>query len=257
MHALITGASSGIGEALALALAARGWRLSLAARRLDRLQALSATLSERGAPRVFCRETDLADLQQCGPLVDDAVAANGPVHLLINNAGVQYVEPGRGVSDERAERLFNVDLHAPLRLQRRVLEDMLAQDHGAIVNIASLAAIVPTPGMMHYNAAKGALAAASESLAAELRGTNVHVLTVYPGPVSTDMEAAASAAYGNGLSVRLLPRGTPEELAGNIIDSVHRRRTRLVYPAIYEVTRWIRPLATWVTAITTPTPKAP
>ena len=256
MHALVTGASSGIGAAIAEALGARGYHLPLAARRVDRLQALASAIEGQvgSQSRTFVRATDLSDLDQCAALLDEAREALGPVHLLINNAGVQYVEPSRGVSDARAERLFTVDLLAPLRLQRMVLDDMLTHDHGTIVNIASLAAIVPTPGMMHYNAAKGALAAASESLRAELSGTNVNVLTVYPGPVATDMEAAAVEAYGNAAAVRFLPRGTPEGLAKKVLRAVDHKSARVVYPAIYGVTRWLRPFATWMTELTAPAP---
>ena len=259
MHALITGASSGIGAALAHALGARGWRLTLAARRVERLDEVARSVQrpEPGDGAPFVRPTDLSDLSQCAALVADARAAHGPVHLLVNNAGVQYVEPTAGVTDDRAERLMTVDLLAPLRLQRMVLSDMLAHDHGTIVNIASLAGIVPTPGMMHYNAAKSALGAASESLRAELSGTGVHVLTVYPGPVSTEMEAAAVAAYGNAAAARLIPRGTPKELAQRILSAMDRRAPRVVYPRVYGVARWLQPFARWITEHTTPPPVEP
>lgn len=257
MHALITGASSGIGAAIACALGERGWRLTLAARREERLHAVARAVrpvASTDGPAPFVRPTDLADLDACAGLVADARAAHGPVHLLVNNAGVQYVEPTPGVSDVRAERLMTVDLLAPLRLQRLVLDDMLAHDHGSIVNIASLAGIIPIPGMMHYNAAKAALAAASESLRAELARTGVHVLTVYPGPVSTDMEAAAVEALGNAAAARLIPRGTPDELAERILAAVEARRPRIVYPRVYGAARWLQPLVRWVSDRTSPVP---
>ena len=111
-HALITGASSGIGEAMARHFAAKGWRLTLAARRKEQLDDLAASLDAE----VFVRPTDLSDLSQCERLVKDAVEALGPIDVLINNAGVQYVEPTVGVTPERGELLLNVDLLAPLRL---------------------------------------------------------------------------------------------------------------------------------------------
>ena len=80
---------------------------------------------------------------------------------------------------------------------------MIARGRGTIVDIASMAAIAPTPGMFFYNASKAALAAASESLRGELRGTGVHVLTVYPGPVRTPMETAGRAAYEETAATRL------------------------------------------------------
>ncbi len=138
-----------------------------------------------------------------------------------------------------------------------VLDEMIARNHGTIVNITSLAAIVPTPGMMHYNAAKAALAAASESLRAELTSTRVRVVTVYPGPVATDMEAAAVDAYGNATVAKLLPRGTPEGLAEQVLHAIDRQRPRLIYPAVYGVARWLRPFAVWLTGRTAPKPRVP
>ena len=256
MHALVTGASSGIGAAIATALGARGHRLTLAARRVERLESLATEIEGHSDKRnrTFVRATDLSDLDQCAALVADARQALGPIHLLINNAGVQYVAPTSTIGDDRAEHLLKVDLLAPLRLQRMVLEDMRIHDHGTIVNIASLVAIVPMPGMMHYSAAKSALAAASESLRAELSGTNVNVMTVYPGPVATDMEAAANEAYGNVATASFLPRGTPEGLAERVLQAIERKRARVVYPRAYELARWLRPVATPLTEAATPLP---
>lgn len=254
MHALVTGASSGIGAALARALAARGWNLTLAARRKERLDALAASLADGDRVRTFARRTDLSVLSECTGLYEDAVEALGPVHLLVNNAGVQFVEPAAGVSDARAESLLAVDLLAPLRLQRAVLTDMLAHDHGAIVNIASVAGLVWLPGMVHYNAAKAALAAASESLRAELSATGVHVLTVYPGPVATDMEAAATRALGGGWSVRLMPRGTPDGLAQRVLRALDHQQPRVVYPRVYGAARWLGPLVQAVSERGVPSP---
>ncbi len=245
-HALVTGASSGIGEAIARRLAREGVHLTLAARRIERLETLAQDLSDTTC---FVRPTDLSDLDQCAALFEDAVAALGPIDLLVNNAGVQYVEPMVGVSAERSERLFDVDLHAPMRLMNLVIGDLLEREaEGAVVNIASLAALVHTPGMGHYNAAKAALAAASETMRAEVEHLGVHVLTVYPGPVHSEMEAAARDAYGDGAAAaNSLPTGSPDVLANKIHGCLKKRRARLVYPSSYAALRHTRPLAQWVT----------
>ena len=245
-HALVTGASSGIGEAIARRLARDGVHVTLAARRKERLDALAADLD--ASTTTFVRPTDLSDLSECAALHAAAVDALGPVDLLINNAGVQYVEPMVGVSSERSERLFNVDLHAPMRLMNLVVGDLIEREApGAVVNIASLAALIHTPGMGHYNAAKAALAAASETMRAEVEHLNVHVLTVYPGPVSSQMESAAREAYGDDAPAGILPMGTPDVLADKIHASLMRERPRLVYPASYGALRHTRPFAQWVT----------
>lgn len=248
MHALITGASSGIGEALAREFAKAGWSLTLAARREDRLKALAGQLK---APS-FVRPSDLSRLDQCGPLWREAEAALGPVDLLINNAGIQYVEPTVGVSDERAEALMTVDVLAPMRLARLAVVSMLERKRGGIVNIASVAAINPTPGMYHYNAAKAALAAASESLRVELRGTGVSVVTVYPGPVSSEMEAAARASFEPSAATRNIPTGSAEGLAQKVRRAVERDEARVVYPAFYNLSRHFRLTSQWATDTFTP-----
>ncbi len=251
MHIVITGASSGIGAALARELGAAGHALSLVARRGELLAGLAAEI--RGPVSTF--SCDLGDLEQCTAWVDEAVARHGPIDALINNAGVQYVEPAIGVSVERAEALFRVDLLAPMRLADRVVRDMVARRAGHIVNVASMAAITHTPGMAHYNAAKAGLAAWSETLRVELRGTGVHVLTVYPGPVSTPMESAARDNYGHAGLTDRVPTGTPETLAKLVHEAMRRRRPRVVYPRVYGIARYLRVTAQWVADRFTPPPK--
>ena len=248
MHIVLTGASSGIGEAMARFWGDRGHKLTLAARREDLLTDLAGELS----CDTLVYRADLSDLAVCPQLVEAAVERFGPIDVLVNNAGIQYVEPAVGVSPERAERLFTVDLLAPLQLQGHVLPSMIERRSGTIVNISSVAGIIATPGMMHYNAAKAGLAAASESLRVELRGTGVHVLTVYPGPVESPMEAAAKNAYTDSAAARSVPTGKADELARLIDTAIERRTARIVYPRIYGLTRYTRVISQWITDRATP-----
>lgn len=252
MHIVVTGASSGIGDAIARAFDAAENRLTLIARRAERLEALAAELS---AP-CHVEPADLSDPERFLTALDNAEAAHGPVDVLINNAGIQYVEPTAGVDPDRIRTLLDVDLTSPLVGIRRVLPGMLERGRGHIVNIASMAAITPTPGMAHYNAAKAGLAAASESLRVELRGTGVGVLTVYPGPVTTPMETAARASFVDSPAVRNVPTGTSAILARKIVAAVERDRPRVVYPGIYALTRYTRVLSQWVTDRFTPALRA-
>lgn len=242
-HVLVTGASSGLGEAMARHYASKGHPVTLAARRVERLEVLAAELGVE----TFVRATDLSDLSQCEPLVREAEAALGPIEILINNAGVQYVEPTVGVSPERGELLFTIDLLAPMRLIHLVLPGMLARKQGVIVNVASMAGLIFTPGMCHYNAAKAGLAAASESLRAEIRESGVHVLTVYPGPVASEMEAAARDKFEESAIVDKLPTGTPEGLAKLVYEAAARREERVVYPRFYGLSRFTRTTSQWIT----------
>ncbi len=254
MHIAITGASSGIGAALARELAAHGHSLTLVARREDLLRGLARELAPA---KVHVVAWDLADHANAAGWLGAAEEALGPVEVLVNNAGVQIVAPTATVDADEADRLLAVDLLAPLRLTRAVLPGMLARRSGVIVDVASMAALAPTPGMMHYNAAKAGLAAASESLRGELQGTGVHVLTVYPGIIGTT--AMARAAIDKFVSSRLLqafPRGTEEELARRVRAGIEQRAARVIYPSSGALSRWFPGPTRWVMDRFTPALKA-
>src|SRR5262249_8637874 len=142
------------------------------------------------------------------------------------------------IANEDLRRELEVDLMTPLALVRAVLPSMLQRKAGSIVNVASLGALAPVPGMTGYSAAKAGLAAASESLRGELLKSGVHVMTVYPGPVYTPMGDAGYAAYPPTLGPRILPTGTPEKLARKVRRAVEGKKARLIYPWIYTVTRY-------------------
>lgn len=251
-HAVITGASSGIGAALAREYAAAGFAVTLVARRRALLEALASELPVK--TRVV--EADLGDPAQAQRWLPACTTELGPVDVLINNAGVQIVAPTVEISVAEGRRLLEVDLQAPLALVQAVLPAMLARRSGAIVNIASLAALAPTPGMTWYNAAKGGLAAASESLRGELRKSGVHVLTVYPGPVHTPMGDYGYAAYPPTLSVRLLPVGTTAQLAQRVRRAVASRAARVIYPRPYALARLFPGLTRFLLDRSTPPPYA-
>src|SRR5262249_48817597 len=152
-------------------------------------------------------------------------------------------------SPEDGENLLRINVFSPMRLVLAMVPPMVARRSGTIVNIASLAAIAPAPGMFYYNASKGALAAASEALRGELRGTGVNVVTVYPGPVRTPMEEAAWSKYERHMAV---PTGTVDELAVLVRRAIERRRARIIYPRIYATARWFPGTARFLTDRLTP-----
>lgn len=241
-HAVLTGASSGIGATLARTLAAAGWDLTLVARRRERLEALAAELPVR----CHVVQADLSDTAHATAWLAGARAELGPVELLVNNAGVQVAGPTATVDAERGEASLRVNLASPLRLCTAVLPGMLERGSGAIVNIASMASLAPTPGMAWYNASKAGLAGASEALRGELLGTGVHVLTVYPGIIaSTAMGRRGLEAYGSNWALKLQPTGTEQELARRILRALDRRQARLIYPWIYWTARWLPTLTRW------------
>jgi short-subunit dehydrogenase len=115
-----------------------------------------------------------------------------------------------------------------------------------------MAAIAPTPGMFFYNAAKGGLAAASEALRAEVKAYGIHVVTVYPGPVRSALEAAGRAAFEDGAGTKYTPTGSADVLAKKIADAVARRRPRVVYPGVYGFARHFPNATRWAVDSLTP-----
>jgi short-subunit dehydrogenase len=240
-HVVVTGASSGIGESIARAWLGRGASVTLVARR----RALLDKIAESAPDATRVVTADLGDPACAESLLADCRSGFGPIDVLVNNAGVQIVEAAETTSWERAEALLRLDLHTPLRLIQLVLPEMLERRSGSIVNVASMAAIGPTPGMMFYNAAKGGLSAASEALRGEVRSRGLNVVTVYPGPVKSAMEAAGRAAYQDSAAVRNTPVGDPDELARMIIRAVERRRARVIYPRVYGLARHFPNVTRW------------
>lgn len=248
MHLVITGASSGIGEALAREAARAGHRLTLVARRRELLERLAGELGATPAAHVVVK--DLSEPAGATEWVAAAEAAHGPIDVLINNAGIENTGPFEESDPAVGSRLLRTNVETPLLLARHLLPAMVARGSGAIGNVASVAALSPMPLQAWYAASKAALATASETLRRELRATGVHVLTVYPGPVTTAMADAAYASYGGRKGiVALLPEGRADVLARRVLRAIARRRARVVYPRFYALTRWLAwlpPLLAWL-----------
>ncbi|MCO4764371.1 MAG: SDR family NAD(P)-dependent oxidoreductase [Myxococcales bacterium] len=242
-HVIVTGASSGIGEALALAFGAAGHSLTLVARRKEKLQALAAQID--GPCHVVSH--DLSVPERATDWLAGAIEANGPVDVLINNAGVQTIDRVEQADIEASERLISLNLLSPLRLTRAVVPEMKARKTGTIVDVASMAALAPTPGMAWYSASKAGLAAASDAIRTELLGTGVHVVTVYPGIIGeTAMGAHGLTRYEETPALKMQPQGTAEELARRVMKAVDKRRDRVIYPAFNTTARHLPGLTRWV-----------
>jgi short-subunit dehydrogenase len=259
MHIVITGASSGIGAALARELGRSGHSLTLVARRKELLVQLALEIgASRGAPsanasRVHVVAHDLADPTHATDWLAGAEAALGPVDVLINNAGVQIVGATESGDVDAGDKLLAIDLLSPLRLTRAVLPGMLERGRGTIVDVASMASLAPTAGMTYYNAAKAGLAAASEALRGELRGTGVHVVTVYPGIIdTTDMAKAALDKYEPSFLLSRAPRGNDRELARRVRHAIEKKRARVIYPTSGVWARWFPAITRWVMDSFTP-----
>ncbi len=244
MHLLITGASSGIGEAIAREFASLPeTRLTLVARRREKLEMLAAELECPTHVAIADLSVQSLDLTW----LSDATAELGEVDILVNNAGSQVIGPTVSVDADAGERSVVLNLFSPLRLIQAVLPAMLANGRGHIINIASVAALAPTPAMTYYNASKAGIAASSEALAGELRGTGVSVLTVYPGIIAeTDLAKKALATYATSRMLSLQPTGTSAGLASRIRRGVVRKRKRLIYPRVNGLAQWFPRTTRWL-----------
>lgn len=243
-HVAVTGASSGIGEALVREFARAGADVTLVARRKDVLEHIAAELPGRS----FVAAHDLADPAHAADWIPAAEAALGPIDILISNAGFLTIGPTASFDPDEGDRMTNLNFVTPARLMRAVLPGMLARKTGVIVNVTSVAALVSMSGWAYQAASKAASATFSEALHDELRGTGVHVMTVYPGPTDTPMTHAGLDAYGRKGLAALIPLGRPAALAQRLRRAITRRRARLFYPRFYTLLRRFPRLSQWFAA---------
>ncbi len=210
-HALITGASGGIGEAFVNLLAQEGYRLVIAARNADQLNRVTALAVTNYQADVTPVDVDLSR-HDSGEILARAMAAkNFSPDVVINNAG--FGKLGAAHSIDRAEQLNMVDLNVRCAtdLSLRFLPEMLQRKRGGILNVASLAGFMPGPNMAVYYATKNYLVAFGEAIATELKGTGVSVSTLCPGVVITGFQARAEME--DSLLTKLMPKQSAQEVA--------------------------------------------
>lgn len=246
-HALVTGASGAIGSALARALRARCATMSFVDVDELRLSPLARELDARALV------WDLADVASLDARWREATA-DRRVDLLINCAGILDFRSVDAMPWDDARRVLDVDLVAPLWLQRRATAEM--SRGGAIVNVASLAGLVPLRGATYYGAAKAGLAMASEIAHVELAPRGIHVVTVYPGPVRSGLERKGRTQLAASALARALPSGSPEVLAARIVHALDRGSPRVVYPFPYDLAPRFPSLASAITRRFSPAPLA-
>ncbi len=213
--ALVTGASGGIGGAIARALHAQGAVVVLSGRRTEALDALAADLSER-AHTIPC---DLAVADGAEALAKEAESVMGGIHILVNNAGLTRDNLAVRLKDEDWQRVIEVNLGAAFRLSRSCLRPMMKQRWGRIVNIASVAGITGNPGQANYAASKAGLIGMSKSLAQEVASRGITVNCVAPGFIATAMTESLSDARKQDLLARIPGGrlGTVEDVAAAVV----------------------------------------
>jgi len=186
--ALVTGASSGIGEATALALAEAGAAVAIGARRKDRLEALAARLRGTGAS-VLPLDLDVTDEAACADAVERTRGELGGLDVLVNNAGVMLLGTIVGADPEDWRRMLSTNVLGLMYMTHAAIDGMVEQGSGDIVNISSVAGRTARKGAGVYNASKWAVNAFSESLRQEVTGRGVRISLVEPGAVATELSS--------------------------------------------------------------------
>ena len=236
--ALVTGASSGIGEATAEILAQHGAAVALVARRIDRLEDLAAKLKSEGAS-VLPIQADVANRDEAYKAVDRVAAEFGRLDTVINNAGVMLLGPIENAPVEEWERMVNVNLLGLLYCSKAALPHLLKAADGEprgvadLVNVSSVAGRVPRLGSGVYNATKHAVGAFSESLRQEVTGRHVRISLVEPGAVTTELVSHNRPEIRDQMSQRFA--GTQRMDAADIADVIGYIVSRPRHVAINEV----------------------
>ena len=213
--ALVTGASGGIGRAVACALHACGAVVGISGRRETELASLAAGLGDR----VQVLPCDLSDRAAVAGLVARAGEALGSVDILVNNAGLTLDNLAVRMTDEEWDRVLEVNLGAAFRLARGVLRGMMKRRWGRIVSITSVVGHTGNPGQVNYTASKAALAALTKSLALEVASRGITVNAVAPGLIETAMTAGLDDTQRERILARVpLGRfGAAEEVAAAVV----------------------------------------
>ncbi|MCU1276183.1 MAG: short-chain dehydrogenase/reductase [Bryobacterales bacterium] len=184
--ALITGASKGLGKAMALALGAEGARIALVSRNLEQLNSVGHAVKQAGGDaRVF--QADVSDEQQVQMLEHNVAAAFGKIHILINNAGINVRKTLVEFSLEEWHRVLNTNLTSVFLMCRSFVPHMKGTGYGRIINMTSIMSWVSLPGRAAYSASKTALLGVTRALALELAADGITVNGISPGPFATEM----------------------------------------------------------------------
>lgn len=251
--AVITGAASGIGRALALLLARRGCNLAL----IDIDGAgLASIAREIGGVRVTTHHFDVADRAAVAALPSQLLTTHPGIDLLFNNAGVALGGTFEQVSEEDFEWLFSVNFFGVVRMTRALLPLLKQSDDACIINISSVFGLIAPPGHAAYVASKFAVRGFSHSLRHELEGSNVSVMVVHPGGVATSIsdnarvpkDAPPEVVEQRRAEAKKFLRMPPETAAEIILKAVERRQARVLVGNDARGAAWlerISPTAYW------------
>jgi 3-oxoacyl-[acyl-carrier protein] reductase len=215
MRALVTGASGGIGSAVAKALAAQGARVALSGTRAEALQAVA---DEIGGDTVIL-PCDLSDAAAVDSLVPQAVEALGGLDILVNNAGVTRDNLAMRMKDEEWDQVIRINLEAAFRLARAAIKPMMKARFGRIISVTSVVGVTGNPGQANYAASKAGLIGMSKAMAQEVASRNLTINCVAPGFIVSAMTEALPEAQKEALNARIPAgrMGTGDEIAAAVV----------------------------------------
>jgi short-subunit dehydrogenase len=252
---IITGASSGIGAATAVRLARENMRLTLAARRLERLEQVAAQVRALGAQALVV-QADVCQTQDQEQIVQTTLERWGRIDVLLNNAGVGNEPPFCEAAMGDARQRIHTNLVAVIELAQAVLPVMLRQKSGHIINVASIAGLIATPGNAVYCAGKFGVVGFSDALRRDLLGTGVNVSAFCPGFIPTEISPVLQA-HVEGKPARYIPGLMPVSYAADQLARLIRRpRRRLIIPRSWIVLVWLANLCPWLVDWVSPVYKA-
>ncbi len=239
-HVVVTGGSRGIGEQIARQCAARGAKVTLVARNQDALARVASSISGN----IFV--ADLSDDAVVDGLIEKIETQFGPIDVLVNNAGLETSTPF-AVEDEREIRVVaRVNLEVPMLLTRHVLPQMLARNKGHIVFVSSLAGTAGFPGMSVYGATKAGILNFVNGLSRELKSTDVHITTLSPGPVATDMwqeiegrQSSIQKIVKRYKRLQLIPIADPVKIARRTVNAVEKNKPFVRDPKRLGINFWL------------------
>jgi 3-oxoacyl-[acyl-carrier protein] reductase len=213
--ALVTGASGGIGGAIAKALRAQGAKVAVSGTNSERLEALA---SELGA-NVFVLPCDLRDRPAVNGLADSAEETLGQVDILVNNAGITHDNLFMRMKDDEWDDVIAVNLSSVFVLTRGILRGMMRRRYGRIVNIASISGVLGNPGQGNYAASKAGLVGMTKSLAREVASRGVTANAISPGFIKTPMTDALTPKQVEAIAAAIPAQtfGKPEDVAAAVV----------------------------------------
>lgn len=214
-RALITGASSGIGKATALAFAASGIDVALVSRSQDKLEAIATKAQESGV-KAQAYVLDLAKVEQVKAGIEAIAAEFVGIDILVNNAGIAYTNTLEATPLSDWQQVMNLNLTSVFQCIQGIMPVMRNQQRGTIINVASIAGQQPFPGWGAYSVSKAALIALSKTLAAEERQNGIRVVSICPGAVNTPLWDTDTVQVDFNRSAML----TPELVAQSILHTV-------------------------------------